>query len=215
MILGIYGSGGSGREVKEMADMLGIWEDIVFIDDTVEAGMFKSIKRMPFAIFCQTYSREKAEVVIALGEPEHKITLFHKVKERGYPLANIIHPTSWISPTAIVGEGIIVKARVLISCDTIIGDNVGIEPFVSVGHDCILGENCQISSGVMIGGNSKVGAGTYIGINVPIKENTIIGSNSVIGMGSVVQRDIPENVIALGNPARAMKHKDSKKVFEK
>lgn len=215
MILGIYGSGGSGREVKEMADILGCWEEIVFIDDTVEVGVFKGIKRMPFEMFCKTYSREKTEVVVALGEPKYKIILYDKVKKSGFPLTNIVHPTSWISPTAKIGEGVIVKARVLISCDTVMRDNVGIEPFVSIGHDCIIGENCQISSGVMIGGNTTIGAGTYIGINVSIREKIVIGSNSVVGMGAVVQRDIPDNVIALGNPARAMKHKDDKNVFAK
>lgn len=213
MTLGIYGSGGSGREVKEIADLLRNWEEMVFIDDTVKAGVYQGIRRMPFEFFCQIYDKESVEVVIALGEPEYKISLYNKVKEMKYRFANVIHPTSWVSPTAKIEEGIIIKAGVIVSCNTIIKSNVGIEPFVSVGHDCVIGENCQISSGVLIGGRSQIGSGTYVGMNVPIKESIKIGANSVIGMGSVVQRDIPGNVIALGNPARPMKHKDGSKVF--
>ncbi len=213
MFLGIYGSGGSGREVKDMADMLGRWEQVVFIDDMMECGLYRGTKRMPFEDFCRNYGTENTEMVIALGEPEYKIRLYHKVREKGYRFVTIVHPTSWISPTAKLGHGVIVKAKVVISCDVEIGDNVGIEPLVSVGHDCVIRENCQISSGVLIGGRSKIGAGTYIGMNVPIKENTNIGENSIIGMGSVVQREIPNNVIALGNPARTMKYKDDSKVF--
>ncbi len=213
MILGIYGSGGSGREARDVADILNNWEEIIFIDDTVEEGIFKGLKRMPFEIFCQTYEKENAEVIIALGEPEYKLCLYNKVKEKGYPFANIIHPRAWISPSAKIGKGIIVKADVLISCDTIIEDNVGIEALATVGHDCIVRAHCQLSSGVVMGGRSEVGEGTYVGMNVPIKEKIKIGSNSIIGMGSVVQKDIPENVIALGNPARAMKYKNESKVF--
>lgn len=64
-----------------------------------------------------------------------------------------------------------------------------------------------------MGGGSEIGEGTYIGMNVPIREKVKIGANSIVGMGSVVQKDIPENVIALGNPARTMKHKENSKVF--
>ncbi|MEY8430305.1 acetyltransferase [Lachnospiraceae bacterium 48-42] len=213
MVLGIYGSGGCGREAKELADIMGLWKEIVFIDDTVETGNFKGIKRMSFEVFCQSFSKENTEVVIALGEPEYKTALYKKVKTGGYQFANLIHPLTWISPMANIGRGVIVKPNVTISCDTIIEDNVGIEAFVAVGHDCIVRRNCQISTGVCMGGGSEIGEGTYIGMNVPIREKVKIGANSIVGMGSVVQKDIPENVIALGNPARTMKHKENSKVF--
>ena len=93
-------------------------------------------------------------------------------------------------------------------------DNVFLGPGVMIGHDCMIHRNSQISSGVAFGGNCVVGEGVYIGMNVPVKEKIKIGANSVIGMGSVVSRDIPDNVIALGNPARVMKYKDDNKVFK-
>lgn len=214
MVLGIYGSGGSGREVKDIADMIGTWEEIIFIDDTVESGVFKGVKRMPFDCFCKTFDKKNSEVIVALGEPEYKKKLYKKVKDRDYSFANVIHPTAWISPSAKLGRGIIIKAGVIISCDAVVEDNVRIEPFAIIGHDCIVRESTQISPNVTMGGCSEIGAESYIGINVPIKENLKIGSNVVIGMGSVVLRDIPDNVIAMGNPARAMKHKDDSKVFK-
>ena len=82
-----------------------------------------------------------------------------------------------------------------------------------IGHDCIIDSGCQISPMAAIGGHCEIGRGTHLGMNVLIKEGTKIGGNSVLGMGSVVQRDIPENVIALGNPARVMKYKNDTKVF--
>lgn len=214
MVLGIYGSGGSGREARDIADMLGAWEEIVFIDDTVEEGIFKGLKRMPFESFCRTYDKENTEVIVALGEPEYRKILYDKVRNEGYSFANLIHPKAWISPSAKIGRGIILKTDVLISCDATVGDNVGIEAFVTVGHDCVVSTHCYIAPGVLMGGGSEIGTKSYIGTNVAIKEKTKIGSNSVVGMGSVVQRDIPDNVIAMGNPARSMKNKDEGKVFK-
>ena len=43
MVLGIYGSGGAGKEVKDIAEMLNKWSEIVFIDDTVDCDFFKGI----------------------------------------------------------------------------------------------------------------------------------------------------------------------------
>ncbi len=213
MVLGIYGSGGSGREAREVADLLGTWEEIVFIDDMAETGMYKGLKRMPFEVFNQTYDKDIAEVIIAVGEPEYRISLYDRVEKKGYRFANVIHPNAWISPSATIGRGIIAKSGVLISSDAKIEDNVGFEAYAVVGHDCVVRKGCQISTNVAMGGGSEIGAGCYIGMNVAIKEKVKIGSNSVVGMGSAVQREIPENVIAMGNPARPMKHKDESKVF--
>ena len=94
MVLGIYGSGGTGRNVKEIAEVIGTWNEIVFIDDTVKSGIYKGVCRMPFQCFVQKYSKEAAEVIIALGEPEHKINLYNKVKNtdtsvsRNQPIGN-------------------------------------------------------------------------------------------------------------------------------
>ena len=214
MVLGIYGSGGCGREVRDIAELLGTWKEIVFIDDIAEEGMFKGIERMSFRSFIQRYNPKSALVIIAVGEPKDREDLYNKVKEKGYSFANVIHPLAWISPLAKLGQGILIKAWAVISCDTIVEDNVRIETFVVVGHDCIVRRGCQLSPNVTMGGRSEIGSGTYIGINVPIKEDIRIGAGSVVGMGSVVLRDIPDNVIALGNPARAMKHKDESKVFK-
>ena len=46
-----------------------------------------------------------------------------------------------------------------------------------------------------------------------IKQGVKIGSNTIIGMGSVVYNDIPNNVIALGNPARVSRKNINNKVF--
>ena len=64
MVLGIYGSGGFGREVKEIAETCDSWGELIFIDDTVEEGMFQGIKRVPLELFCNRYRPEKAKVVM-------------------------------------------------------------------------------------------------------------------------------------------------------
>lgn len=213
MILGVYGSGGAGKEVKEIAVQLQQWEEVIFIDDTVPPDIYKGIKRMPFEKFKDEYTPNDAEIVISLGEPAYKVMLRQRVEDAGYKLANVIHPTAWISPSAVMGRGITLRAGVVINADSVVEDNVTIMEYSGTGHDSIICENAQIAGGVNMGGHCRIGKNTYIAMGVMIKENMTIGDDVVIGMGSVVCRDIPDNVIAMGNPARAMKHKDDKKVF--
>lgn len=214
MVLGIYGSGGAGREVKEIAVELNQWEEVVFIDDAVDADVFKGIRRMSFYRFQEEFSAETAEVVIALGEPKTKILLYHRVKDGGFKFGNVIHHSAWVSPTATLGKGVVLRAGVVINADAVIEDNVTVMEQSCIGHDVILRKHCQISGYVIVGGGSEIGEGTYIGLSVPVKDHIRVGSNAIVGMGSVVVREIPDNVIAMGNPARAMKVCDDSKVFK-
>ena len=55
---------------------------------------------------------------------------------------------------------------------------------------------------IVIGDNAWLGGGVIVGPGVTI------GANSVIGAGAVVIRDIPPNVVAVGNPARVLRAVD-------
>ena len=86
-----------------------------------------------------------------------------------------------------------------------IGDNVMIAPNVSIftaGHpvDPILRvEGWEYAQPIEIGDN------VWIGGNTVINPGVKIGANTVIGSGSVVTKDIPENVVAAGNPCRVIR----------
>lgn len=214
MILGIYGAGGVGREASEIADLLGLWDETIFIDDMAGEGLLHGIKRMPYEKFSRCYSPEDTELVVAVGEPEHKIALYHKVKRAGYPIAKLIHPMAYVSPSAALGEGVIVKMGSFVSCDTVIEANTSVEIGCMIAHDCVIGESSQISSGVCLGGGCIVGAGVFIGMNACVKEHTQIGRHSIVGMGAVVLKDIPENMIAWGNPAKVQKPRNGARVFQ-
>jgi len=85
----------------------------------------------------------------------------------------------------------------------------------------IIGNGCTVTYGVVIlshdasacridssdGGSGRVilKDNAFIGVNSVILRNVTIGENSIIGAGSVVTRDIPPNVVAVGNPARVIK----------
>ena len=89
--------------------------------------------------------------------------------------------------------------------------------YVTLGEDCLIGPRCTIATPTMpkdaatrLAGWEHasavtIGDNVWFGANVTVTPGVTIGSNSIIGAGSVVTRDIPENVIAVGNPAHVIR----------
>lgn len=86
-----------------------------------------------------------------------------------------------------------------------VGDNVMIAPHVTVataGHPILpqlRAQGLQFNAPVRIGSNCWIGAGALIMPGVTIGENTVVGA------GSVVTKDLPANVVAVGNPCRVLR----------
>lgn len=85
------------------------------------------------------------------------------------------------------------------------GDNVFIAPncvFTTAGH-AIDAE--QRANGLEIALPICIGNNVWIGANVTVLPGVTIGDNTIIGAGSVVNKDIPSNVIAVGNPCKVLR----------
>ena len=99
----------------------------------------------------------------------------------------------------------------------IIGDNAFIAPNVSIytaGHPI---HPLSRNSGYEYGLDIVIGDNVWLGGSVSIMPGVHIGSNVVIGGGSVVTRDIPDNVLAVGNPCRVVREitEEDRKYFYK
>lgn len=113
-----------------------------------------------------------------------------------------------------MGKGTIICAYSLISCNVTVAENVYIQPFTTVGHDIVVNSSCVISPYCELGGCDIIGQETYIGVHASLKEKITIGNRCIIGMGSAVFKDLPDEVIVLGNPARILKKNEQGRVFK-
>lgn len=89
-------------------------------------------------------------------------------------------------------------------CKISIGNNVFVGPntcITTASHPIIPEERLKASFGKPV----TIGDDVWIGANCTILPGVTIGDGSVIGAGSVVTKDIPERVVAVGNPCRVLR----------
>lgn len=92
--------------------------------------------------------------------------------------------------------------------DTIIDNYVKISNLCQIAHNVQIRNNTVVAGCVELSGSVLVGENTWIGPNTCVRDQRHIGSNSLVGMGSVVVKNIPDNEVWAGNPARMMRGKE-------
>ncbi|HRH99774.1 MAG TPA: acetyltransferase [Saprospiraceae bacterium] len=114
----------------------------------------------------------------------------------------IIHPSASVSSFSHIGIGTVIFQNVTITSNVRIGNHVIILPNSVISHDDVIGDYTCITGGVCISGGVTIGESCYLGTNCSIIGNIKIGNNCLIGMGSNVLRDVDDNSVVMGNPAK-------------
>lgn len=123
---------------------------------------------------------------------------------------------AYVKPPLFVdyGENIRIGARTFINMNLTALDVLPI----TIGEDCQIGPNVQLLTPIHpidptprrdkleAGAPITIGDNVWLGGGVIVLPGVTIGENSVIGAGAVVTKDIPANVVAVGNPCRVIRH---------
>lgn len=217
MNLFVYCCGGFGREVMDIARRLNrlrpSWKRLAFLDDAREESLHYGADVFRLETARDRFGANNMAVAIANGEPFVRQALSRRLDAAGICMASLIDDSAVVSDSAIIGPGAIIFPGCYVSSMATLGRNVALIAGSTIGHDAVLSDNCVVSAQVNIGGGCWVGSESFVGMGSQIKESTRVGRAAVVGMGSVVFADIPDEVIALGNPCRPMRPNIKKKVF--
>jgi sugar O-acyltransferase (sialic acid O-acetyltransferase NeuD family) len=146
--------------------------------------------------------RPECQVVCALGSPRDRLRLINKFLGHDVRFTTVIHPTATISSYVTIGEGCIISANVAITTQVGISNHVIVNVNTSVSHDSHLEDFATLAPGVNIAGSVTIGYGADLGINCSVIPHMMIGRGAVIGAGSVVTKNVEDNCVAVGVPAK-------------
>ena len=206
----IVGAKGFAKEVLEIFQQLGDTKDIAFYDDVNH-----DIGDYLFDVF-PILKEEKAveefflkngnQFTIGIGNPALRYKLFKKFSQLGGNYVSTISPLAQLgSYDVIIGEGTNILVNSVFSNSVILGKGCIVYYNVLITHDCIVGDFVELSPGVTLLGHVQVGAFTQIGANSTILPKVKIGKNVIVGAGSIVTKDVPDNCLVFGSPARIVK----------
>ena len=144
-------------------------------------------------------------VLFAIGSTKIRRKLHLIYQEKGFKFPNLIHPSSVVSTSACLGEGVIIAPNCVVSADVKIGNLCFINFQCGIGHDATIGNYVQINPGSQLGGCCIVCDETLIGSSSTILQGVKVGSSVTVGSGSVVFAKVANGSTVMGNPARRMR----------
>ncbi len=145
---------------------------------------------------------EHCRVVVGIGSARARKNVVDQLDVE-FPV--VVHPNSFVDPTAQLGPGTVVFAGAVIQPGARVGAHAIINSGATVDHDCRIGDYVQVAPGANVCGNVTVGEGTFVGAGAAVIENLSIGEWSIIGAASAVVQNVPDGVVAVGCPARVVK----------
>ncbi|ATO46039.1 hypothetical protein C5L30_000320 [Companilactobacillus farciminis] len=140
------------------------------------------------------------------------------------PMLDIKHINARIEPGAIIrdqvsiGENAVIMMGAVINIGAEIGDKSMIDMGAVLGGRAIVGKNSHIGANAVLAGvvepasaqPVRIGDNVIVGANAVVLEGVQVGDNAVVGAGAIVTKDVAENEVVAGVPAKVLKVKDQK-----
>ena len=149
MKLLIVGAGGHGQVVREVAEDTGCYEKIDFVDDNSDlaVGKIADLKKL---------RTEYDAAFVSIGNNHLRRELLQELKNCGYSIPALVHPTAYVSRSATIEKGTIVEPKAVVNANSRVGEGCIISVGAIVDHDVILEECVHVNAGTVCKAGSIV-----------------------------------------------------------
>jgi sugar O-acyltransferase (sialic acid O-acetyltransferase NeuD family) len=201
----IVGAGGQGRIVAEAfmaAGRSSPFTPIGFVDDRVDrhGSTVLGLPVLGTVVNLATITHDA--IVVAIGDNTQRQTLSLALEAAGERIVSARHPFSSIASDVVLGPGCMISAGVVITPGARIGRGVLLNTSSCIDHETVVGDFAHVAVRAAIGANVVLGSRTMIGLGAAVMTGRRVGDDCIVGAGALVAKDLPDNVVAVGVPAR-------------
>ncbi|MFD2670600.1 acetyltransferase [Marinicrinis sediminis] len=209
-VIGIIGTGGHAKIVTDIFQLVEPQTQLLFVSAHPEqAGAYFN----PYRIYpdqAGELARLQAQCNkwhVAIGHIPTRRQKLAQLRRLSATITSAIHPSSICADSSTVGTGSTICASVVVGADTHLGEGTIANTACTLDHDGQIGSWVNIGPGCHLAGHVTVGEGSELGAGAIVIPHVKIGKGCIIGAGAVVIRDIPDDAVAVGVPAKIITKK--------
>ncbi|MEH0936279.1 NeuD/PglB/VioB family sugar acetyltransferase [Micromonospora psammae] len=148
------------------------------------------------------------EYVIGIGSGAARARTDRLARRNGRRAGSLVFPAAITGAGTTLGDGSVLWPGAVLTTDVRLGRHVHIGTGATVGHDTELADYVTLLPGCTVAGSCRIGRGSTIAAGATVIDNISIGRNAVVGAGAVVVRDVPDDTVVIGVPARILRAND-------
>ena len=165
----ILGAGQYGVMVKEIAEAMGVFDRIAFLDDSYSdchpreggdllelIGTFQDLPK---------FAAEFRYGFVAIGNPELRRKLTEQLRYNCITPAILVHPAAYVSPRAQLQKGCCIEPNATVQAGTVVAAASFVSSGAVIRHNAFIGEFCHVDCNAVVESLAIVPAGTKIPCN--------------------------------------------------
>lgn len=147
----ILGAGGHGKVCKEVAEAMGCYSQIDFLDDNADIAIGK-ISDLP------SFVGQYTDLFCGIGNNKLRLELLEQAKVLGYAVPVLVHPTAYLSPSCKVQAGTVIEPKAIVNANTVVKEGCIISVGAIVDHDVIVNAGVHANAGSIVKAGATVEA---------------------------------------------------------
>lgn len=200
----IVGGGGHAKMCIDLLKQRKEYDILGILDDKLEVG----VATLGVKVIGDTSSYNKLVTlgvkyavngVGAIDNPKLRGKIHTDLKNAGFFLPNLVHPSSNVEPSVSMGDGNQIMMGAIVGSDVQIGHGCIINSGAIISHDSVLRDHCHVAPGAVLAGHIDVGENSVIGMGATVYLGLTIGRDAMIFNGVNIFVNIPEGKTVDGN----------------
>jgi len=160
----ILGAGQYGVMAAEIAESMGVFDRIAFLDDSFNTCHSREGGNLLLGTFADLpkFAAEFCYGFVAIGNPALRRKLTEQLQQNSFTLATLVHPTAYVSPSTQLESGCCVEPNATVQTGAVIKQASFIASGAVIRHNATVGEFCHVDCNAVVDTLAVVPVGTHI-----------------------------------------------------